>query len=98
MKAVVSAGQARPFDFVAAPSARPAGTACASLFTDADLHIRLRIFDFNSFVISLRSEFPQILHSHRARSVPSGTMVASRSGPVEIIPISTCKKSAINLK
>ena len=32
-------------------------------------------------------------YNHRASSVPAGTIVASRSGPVEIIPISTCRKS-----
>ena len=30
-------------------------------------------------------------YSQLARRVPSGTMVASRSGPVEIMPISTCR-------
>jgi hypothetical protein len=76
----------------------PAGAAGASLFVDADLQIRLRFFEFNSFVISLLLTSLPIFHSHLARSVPSGTMVAFLSGPVEIIPISTCKKSAINLK
>lgn len=37
-------------------------------------------------------------YNQRASSVPSGIIVASRSGPVEIIPISTCKKSAMNRK
>src|SRR6266481_4400035 len=37
-------------------------------------------------------------HNHRANSVPGGTIVASRSGPVEIIPISTCRNSEINRK
>jgi hypothetical protein len=37
-------------------------------------------------------------YSQRASSVPSGMIVASRSGPVEIMPISTCRKSAINRK
>src|SRR5260370_14161334 len=36
---------------------------------------------------------PRLYSSQRASSVPCGTMVASRSGPVEIMPISTCRKS-----
>src|SRR6202040_29473 len=32
-------------------------------------------------------------YSQRANRVPSGTIVASRSGPVEIMPISTCRNS-----
>src|SRR5690348_6516890 len=38
------------------------------------------------------------LYSHFDKRVPAGTIVASRSGPVEIIPISTCRKSEINRK
>jgi hypothetical protein len=37
-------------------------------------------------------------HNHLASNVPAGTIVASLSGPVEIIPISTCKKSPMNRK
>src|ERR1700742_2702757 len=37
-------------------------------------------------------------YNHFDSNVPGGTIVASRSGPVEIIPISTCRKSEINFK